>query len=198
MEAISTGIIILAAGNSSRLGKPKQLLQYNGKSLIQRAYDAAHEIANQQVIVVTGSYHPEILDELAHYPVHFAYNADWEAGMGSSIKVGLGKLIELYPAVNQVILSVSDQPFVSADLFSQLIKGAESANAGIVASAYGDTLGTPVLFHEKYFPAIFSLDDAHGAKKLLNQFEPDIISVAFSRGEIDIDTEKDYQDLFDK
>lgn len=197
MAAISTGIIVLAAGNSSRLGKPKQLLKFNGKSLIQHAYDIAHEVADQQVVVVTGSYQFEISDELAHYPVHFAYNADWEAGMGSSIKVGLGKLIELYPDVNQVIISVSDQPFVSADLFSQLIKGAESDNASIVASAYGDTLGTPVLFHEKYFPAIFSLDDAHGAKKLLKQFPTDIISIAFSRGDIDIDTEKDYQDLLD-
>lgn len=194
---VQTGIVILAAGNSSRLGQPKQLLQYKGATLIKHVYEVATDATGSQVVVVTGRYHSEISEELEHLPVHFAYNPDWEQGMGSSIKTGLDKLLELYPEITQVIISVSDQPFVSINLFLQLIESAQASDLGIVASEYNGVKGTPVLFKKKYIPLLFSLEASEGAKKILKQFDTEIVTVSFPKGEIDIDTARDYQDLLE-
>jgi molybdenum cofactor cytidylyltransferase len=195
MEPTAYGIIILAAGNSSRLGEPKQLLTYQGKSLIRRIAEAGIEAIGDPVIIVTGSNAALIENELLPLPCHHAFNADWQEGMSSSIRTGITKLLEIAPNVTGVILAVSDQPFVASSLFKDLIEKAKTENAGIVACAYGDTLGTPVLFTRKYFDELLSLTGAEGAKKLLKMHRNDVVSHSFPLGTVDIDTREDYQNL---
>lgn len=189
------GIIILAAGNSSRLGEPKQLLRYENKTLICRIAEAAASVADVTLVVVTGSDAGKITTELESVTYSPAHNPDWPTGMASSVRSGLLKLLSVNTEVESVILAVSDQPFVTTTLFEMLISRAKEADAGIVASAYADTLGTPVLFKKKYFDALLSLTGAEGAKKLLKKFENDVSSVPFPYGAIDIDTKQDYQKL---
>jgi len=189
------GIIILAAGNSSRLGEPKQLLRYENKTLICRIAEAAASVANVTLVVVTGSDAGQITTELESVTYSPAHNADWPTGMASSVRSGLSKLLSVNPEVESAILAVSDQPFVTTTLFEMLISKANEADSGIVASAYADTLGTPVLFNKKYFDALLSLTGTEGAKKLLKKFENDVASVPFPSGAIDIDTKQDYQKL---
>jgi len=186
------GIIILAAGNSSRLGRPKQLLEYKESTLLKNTVSEALKVENSFVIVVTGSNHDLIEKELNLPEITFSFNSDWENGMSSSIVNGIKELLLLNPKCEQCVLAVCDQPFVSSLIFENLIKEHHTAQKGIVASAYSETLGTPVLFHKKYFQDLLELKGQEGAKKLIKKYAEDVVSVLFEKGNIDIDTEEDY------
>jgi len=189
------GIIILAAGNSSRLGEPKQLLRYQDKTLIRHVAEAAIEAVGQKVVVVTGSGTEPIEKELEQLTFHPAFNADWETGMGTSVATGIAKLLAVNPSAEGAIIAVSDQPFVTSGLFNALFEKSEETGAGIAACAYDETLGTPVFFSRKYFDILLKLNGTDGAKKLLKIYENDVTKVSFPSGSIDIDTSADYQKL---
>lgn len=191
----SYGIIILAAGNSSRLGEPKQLLRYNSKSLIWHVAEEAVTAIGNPVIIVTGSNHELIFNEINTLPVQLVYNENWQQGMAFSISTGLNALLKTYFSMSGVIIAVSDQPFVTATLFSDLIKIVENTSKGIAASSYDNTLGTPVLFQKQYFEHLLNLKGSEGAKKLLKLFKEDVAKVPFPLGRIDIDTKEDYANL---
>ncbi|MGG7666457.1 nucleotidyltransferase family protein [Dyadobacter sp. BHUBP1] len=189
------GIVVLAAGNSSRLGEPKQLLQFQGKSLIRHIAEAALATVGSNVIVVTGSNAEAIETELKNLPCKLAFNADWQEGMSASIKTGINTLQLGNQFVKGAILTVSDQPFVSTEVFNALIINFEETAKGIVASRYSDSLGTPAFFAASYFPALLQLTGAEGAKKLFKRYADDVSAYAFSQGSIDIDTREDYNRL---
>lgn len=190
-----TGIIILAAGNSSRLGRPKQLLKYKESTLLKNTISVALKIENSFVIVVTGSSHDLIEKEFNLPEIVFSFNSEWESGMSSSIKKGIRELLFLKPDVEQCVLTVCDQPFVNSSVFENLINKSHKSRKGIVASAYSETLGTPVLFRKKYFKELLDLKGQEGAKKLIKKHSDDVVSVPFEKGNIDIDTEEDYDKL---
>ncbi|MCV2484538.1 nucleotidyltransferase family protein [Flavobacterium sp. SH_e] len=187
-----TGIIILAAGNSSRLGRPKQLLEYKESTLLKNTISEALKAKNSFVIVVTGSNHDLIEKELNLPEITFSFNSEWENGMSSSIVKGISELLLLNPECEQCILAVCDQPFVTVSVFENLIFESNKTKKGIAASAYAETLGTPVLFHKKYFQELLELKGQEGAKKLIKKYTHDVVSVLFEKGNIDIDTEEDY------
>ena len=189
------GIIILAAGNSSRLGHAKQLLTFKGKTLLRHVVDEALEVADAHTIVVLGAESETLLGELEDSKAVTCYNAQWSSGMSGSIHVGLKKLLELQPESNCCIIAVCDQPFISAEVFNNLIQMFQTSSCSIIASAYADTAGTPVLFSNALFPDLFRLEGQEGAKKLLNQYKQELRLLAFDKGKIDIDTEADYDDL---
>lgn len=190
------GILILAAGNSSRLGEPKQLLKYKGKTLIRNVVDSAVEAQVPHVIVVTGANAESISLELSHSPARIIHNENWQEGMSSSIRTGIA-VLQNTSLLQGVILAVSDQPFVDSTLFLALIQKARFSGKGIIASAYDRTLGTPVLFAKQYFSALLDLKGAEGAKKLIKKFAEDVDSIPFTLGGIDIDTQDDYRKLTD-
>ena len=191
---MQTGILILAAGNSSRLGQPKQLLQFKGKSLLSNVVSQALEIT-QAVVIVTGSKNDEIGNEIHDLKALATENPNWQEGMGSSINSGLKKLLDNFPTIENVIISVCDQPFIEASVFLELISKQKDSQKSIVASAYSNTLGTPVLFTKKYFPDLIVLSGNEGAKKLLIKFQEDVAQINFEKGAIDIDTIEDYEQL---
>src|SRR5215213_2742161 len=92
---VNIGIVLLAAGNSSRLGKPKQLLSYNHQSLLQNAIQAASESDAQPVVVVLGSGADKLKKEAGNTAIHIDVNTEWEEGMASSIRRGLTALTEI-------------------------------------------------------------------------------------------------------
>ncbi|MFC0781206.1 NTP transferase domain-containing protein, partial [Flavobacterium sp. HJSW_4] len=183
-----TGIIILAAGNSSRLGRPKQLLKYKESNLLKNTISEALKVENSFVIVVTGSNHDLIEEELNSPEITFSFNSDWENGMSSSITKGLNELLLLNSDCEKCILAVCDQPFVTSSIFENLIFESNKTKKGIAASAYSETLGTPVLFQKKYFQELLELKGQEGAKKIIKKYTDDVVSVSFEKGNIDIDT----------
>lgn len=190
-----TAIIILAGGNSSRLGEPKQLLRYKNKTLLENTIAAASAVPNSVIIVVTGANHELIQKELYSESVIICYNPDWENGMSTSINAGLKKLLTLHPDIQKCIFTVCDQPYLSGAVFEDLLKEYFKIKKGIIASSYSQTLGTPVLFDKKYFDALLELKGQEGAKKIITQFAEDTTSVLFENGAVDIDTVEDYNNL---
>ncbi len=185
------GIIILAAGSSSRPGRPKQLLAYRGKTLIRHVVDEAVRSETGPVRVVLGTENGHIsgcegTDALV------VIHEEWEEGMASSIRKGLSGILQHCPELESVILAVSDQPFISAALFRELVGHKQKTDKGIIACTYKDTLGTPVLFDKKYFPELLALHGQQGVKKIITQYPEDVASVPFDLGEIDIDIPEDY------
>ncbi|MFN5337887.1 MAG: NTP transferase domain-containing protein, partial [Bacteroidota bacterium] len=142
---MKTGVILLAAGSSSRLGKPKQLINYQGKTLIQYSIEAALHSAADDLVVVLGSNSELIQRGISSKEVPVLVHAHWEEGMSSSMQCGLRYLIETRQ-VEQVILMLCDQPYVTQDLLDELMNGKKASGKGIVACSYAGTLGVPALF----------------------------------------------------
>lgn len=191
---MKTGILILAAGNSSRLGNPKQLLKFNDKTLLRHVADEALK-TTKSVVIVTGSSHLLVSKEIEDLELKIFENVSWNKGMGSSIQLGISQFLRLFPDVENCIVTVCDQPFIKASVFDKLIHEHENSKKGIIASKYSETLGTPVLFAKKYFEDLSGLSGSEGAKKLIQQFRDDVAEINFDKGGIDIDTRSDYQKL---
>jgi molybdenum cofactor cytidylyltransferase len=190
-----TGIIILAAGASTRLGEPKQMLQYQGKALLQRAVQAADDTGCKPIIVVVGSNHKSVSREVDTSAATIIYNPDWALGMASSIKIGITELQKFEPALDGAIVMLCDQPFVDAKLLKALKDEKLNSGKKIVACSYKNTLGVPVLFDQKYFEDLLLLQGEEGAKSLIKKYKEDVSSIPFPRGAIDIDTKDDYRQL---
>lgn len=191
----NTALIILAAGQSARLGRPKQLLRFGDKTLLQHTIDEALRAGALPVVVVTGARAEEVAGSIDSGPVEIVFNTQWEQGKGTGIAAGVRKIVEDCPEVTQVILSVCDQPFVTAALFQQLFQQQQKSGREIVASAYAGAKGTPVLLSRKYFGQLLGLEKDAGAKQILQAYPDDVATVDFPGGEVDIDTVEDYERL---
>ena len=187
-----TVIILLAAGNASRMGQPKQLLSLGQQSLLERMICESAAVVGKQIVLVLGAYQELIKEKIAAENVQIVVNKDWKKGMGSSIKTGLATALQHNPDCENVIFSVVDQPFVSAELFQQLLSVKRDSKKKIVACSYADTIGVPVLFDKSYFGLLATLKDSEGAKKILVAQSSDVETIAFPQGAIDIDTPEDY------
>jgi len=187
--------IILAAGQSSRLGKPKQLLKFQNKTLLQRAIDTAKSSAVQSVILVLGSSSDTILNEVDISGIRIAKNDDWQSGMASTIRCGIQTLQNMNIARCAAILMVCDQPFVTPDLLNSLIEKQKATGKPIITSQYGDTMGTPALFKKQFFSQLMDLKGDAGAKKIMMQNSDRLATISFPQGSIDIDTLDDYEAL---
>jgi molybdenum cofactor cytidylyltransferase len=188
-----TGIIILAAGNSSRMGEAKQLMKYKNKTLLQHIIDEAKNANLEPVICVTGYESESITKSITGTGVTIVYNPHWPEGMGTGISAGIRQLKS--SDVDSVILAVGDQPYVSSELFGRMLALKDQTGKGIVASSYANTMGTPVLFGKKYFSQLITLDGNQGAKNIVHLNMQDVCSIGFEKGSIDIDTLEDYEKL---
>jgi molybdenum cofactor cytidylyltransferase len=187
------GAVILAAGESSRLGQPKQLVQFRGKSLVRRIVDAATEAGCSPITIVLGSDSKKIEDGLAGTGVAIVKNENWRAGIGTSIRAGVQNLLSQAPNLEAIVLLVCDQPFVDARVIKGLIELRQKTNKSIVASAYSGTLGVPALFNRSCFQELLALGDDTGAKSIIMRNRERVAEFPFPQGEIDINTVADYE-----
>jgi len=187
--------VLLAAGGSTRFGKPKQFALFQGETFIRRIVRAAIESNCAPVVVVAAEDSVQITSELAQFTVTIAINPDWQRGLGSSIVVGIRHAMNLAPDVDAVVLLTCDQPFVNAAVLTQLMQLRLKTGKPIIASAYAGTLGIPALFDRSCFPDLLGLEGDSGAKKVILARPPDVVSFNFPGGEIDIDTAADYEKL---
>lgn len=187
---MKTAIILLAAGSSSRLGSPKQLIEFQGKKLIQKAIDEAKKSKADSLVVVLG-WNPELIKTgFDSSQTSFVINESWEDGMSTSMQAGLRFLLEKEQP-DQVILMLVDQPFVDASILNQLISLKEKSGKGIVACSYSYTLGVPAIFDRAYFDEMLNLKGSEGAKKVIMKNRAEVFAVDFPLGAVDLDTEED-------
>jgi len=186
-------IILLAAGQSSRMGQNKLLIKIGAESLLENALSASTCSSANEVIVVTGANNSENEMLIKNFPVTIAYNTNWQKGIGSSIKCGLHLAKSGIPNLNAVIVSVCDQPFLNKDVFNRLIDQYLKSGKPIVASEYEGSPGVPVLYNKSMFEELLKIPDEHGAKKyILEKIGAGMIEkVPFSKGDVDIDSLND-------
>jgi molybdenum cofactor cytidylyltransferase len=186
-----TAAIILAAGESSRLGMPKQNLLFNGQTLLQRVVDAAKKAKCQPIIVVLGAN----ADKIAPIPgIITIYNQDWKEGMASSIRMAIQE-IEKDDRIHNAIIMLCDQPFVNSDLIDKMVYAKAQSQSRIIACGYNKTMGVPALFDRSLFIELSTLSGNEGAKEILAGQAQDLTIVPFDLGSVDIDTIADYERL---
>jgi molybdenum cofactor cytidylyltransferase len=186
-----TAAIILAAGESSRLGEPKQNLLFNGQTLLQGVIETTKKTDCKPVIVVLGAN----ADKIAPIPGTITlYNKDWKEGMASSIKIAIQE-IERDDSINNVLIILCDQPFVNSDLIDKMLHTKARSQSAIVACSYNNTVGVPALFDRSLFIELSSLSGNEGAKKIIMNHSKNITLVSFELGSVDIDTTADYDRL---
>lgn len=189
---MQTGIIILAAGASTRMGQSKQLLKIEGHPLLTRITNTAINSKAKPVVVVLGA-QSEAHAEVINIPgVDITINTLWEKGPGSSIKAGLTRLLQTTPNINSALFTVCDQPHVTTDYLNAIIHAFQLYKYSIIASCYQDTPGVPALFSKTHFHDLLTIDDGAGAKKLIIENLHNTHLIDFPEGSIDLDTPQDY------
>ena len=128
------GAVILAAGASTRMSIPKQLLQFRGQAFLRRAASVALEAGCRPVVVVTGANAAACRESLRGLDVLEAENQQWESGMSSSVRVGIEALVTPNPRIAAVVLMLCDQPFVTRDVIVGLVRAHYETGCSIVAS----------------------------------------------------------------
>jgi len=188
----NVGVIVLAAGASTRLGEPKQLLMFGDLTLLDHCIHVAHGSNADSIIVVVGA-QPHSVNEQVSDKTHIANNVYWQEGMASSIRFGIKTLLDVDPSAEGAVLMVCDQPYVTSLLLNTLIATYQTTGKSIIASGYDNTFGPPVFFHKRFFPELMQLNGDVGAKAVIKEHADEVELVLFPQGSIDIDTEADYQ-----
>jgi molybdenum cofactor cytidylyltransferase len=189
------GIVILAAGESKRMGTPKQLLTFDNKMLINKAIDIAISTQLKSVVLVLGAFKVKIEANILQDEISIVENINWNEGMASSVRVGLEKLIEISPNIEGVVFMVCDQPYVTKEVIEGLINVQAETGFEAAASRYNGKIGTPALLLKSHFNALFQLKGDTGARKILLENSEKVAIVDFDAGIFDIDTPEDYQNL---
>jgi molybdenum cofactor cytidylyltransferase len=193
MEFINEAIVLLAAGNSSRMGMSKQTLDIGGQTLLNHSIGCAMASQIPNVVVVLGANLAETQSLVQGLPVLTVVNPDWQRGMGRSLKLGVSKAIERNPLLEGIMIMVCDQPKISVNHINEMGRIHIIKEPLAVASEYNGVLGVPVLFDRSVFSDLLALDDDSGAREVLGKIRAEIISLPFPGGEIDLDTPEDYQ-----
>lgn len=186
--------MLLAAGASTRMGAPKQLLVYEGQTLIRRAVETALATVCRPVVVVLGANAVHVGAEL-ELPVIVSRNREWETGMGSSIRAGLEAVLAADVGIDAIVVQLCDQPFVTAELIDTLIERHRETGKTIVGTEYRGTRGVPALFARGLFTELSALSGHEGARQIIRNHPDDTAVVPFVGAAIDIDTPQDYEAL---
>lgn len=188
-------IVLLAAGSSSRLGRPKQALQFNGKTLLQHTIEIAAVADVAAITVVLGANAELLQTDIAATGVRTVINEDWAEGMASSITCGVKDLLTQNADVEGLVLMVCDQPYVTSSLIDELINVHVKTGKPIVTCSYADTFGPPTLFHKSLFPELMELTGDVGARSILKKYTEQVKVIPFPEGVTDVDTEEDYEKI---
>lgn len=197
-KASKTGIIILAAGASTRMGQPKQLLHFKGEILIRSIIKIALTTECRPVVIILGAYYDVIKKELQNYDnaqlgIVLVENQLWQQGMSTSVKIGLETLLAANPNVESVLFLLTDQPLLTSTHLLNLLDYKDLHT--IIASYYNDRAGVPALFDRKWFPELMQLTGDQGARKLLALHPAEVHAIPFPEGAFDLDTPEDYKFL---
>ncbi|MBM7112314.1 nucleotidyltransferase family protein [[Archangium] primigenium] len=176
-------VVVLAAGASSRLGRPKQLVVWRGETLVHRAARIAVEADIGAVRVVTGLLPDEVAGSVSDLPVTCVHNTQAHEGLSSSIRRGVEGLD------TNVLLLTCDQPLLTAEHLREMADTRRFTQASIIASSYEGVVGVPTLVAHELLPELRALQGDQGARAL---FEGRAVeAVVFDGGELDVDTEED-------
>jgi molybdenum cofactor cytidylyltransferase len=186
--------VVLAAGASTRLGQPKQLLRwpaFGGETLIDRTIGLAREAGAEPIFVVLGAHAEEIRLQAELRDCILVRNEAWAEGMASSIRLGISTVLENAPDAFGAMMLVCDQPALSADHLRALLNAHRSDPKTVAASRYAGRAGVPAIFPRALFSALQKLHGDRGARAILQQPDWAIHTIEFPGGELDLDSPED-------
>lgn len=181
---VKVGGILLAAGGSRRFGSPKQLFEFEGKTLLRRAAETLSASKCDPVVVVLGAETERSRTEIGD--LSFVVNKDWESGMSSSIRVGLEALVQTSPQIDAAMITLCDQPNITAEKLDLFIDEFEQSRSPIIAAEYDDVRGVPALFAKELFDQLLNLYGDKGARDLIRNSR-DVKSISLYVASFDID-----------
>lgn len=188
---VRVGIVVLAAGEGSRMGSPKQLLDFGGKPLLRHAVDEALAAGCGPVAVVLGANADRIAPVLPPGAVTVLTNPRWPEGMGTSIHTGIQAMEAA--GVDAAILTLGDQPLLTSTVFGRLTDLFRQSGKPIVTATYAGTVGVPVLFARAYFPLLMALEPNQGCKGVILKNRSESLGMDCPEAEADLDTPEEYQ-----
>jgi len=190
-------ILILAAGESSRMGKVKQLLPWGPVSIIEHLVTTALATDADRVYTVLGAHQDQIIPKLTDYEVTVLENENWERGMGNSIAVGVEGILNAENP-DGILILLADQPLIDSSYINMMIKTFLSGNSGIIGTEYTDKIGVPALFGLLYYSDLLNLGGEDGAAKLIKKHFKDCIALNPGGKHLDVDTDEDYHRIRSK
>ena len=192
-ENAKIGVIILAAGSSSRLGYPKQLVEFKGIPLLQHSIDVAESLEFDAKILVLGAKEDEINKKIDRRNFKVVINENWEEGMSTSIRKGLSEALKFEKELEHILILLSDQPFVTKEKIEELISVQLKSNKQATFSGYAGELGVPAIFSREIYSDLKKLKGDQGAKKLIYKKDLQFGTVMFENGNVDVDSTVDVE-----
>lgn len=189
-------IVILAAGNSSRMGAIKQLLPWKETTLLENTIEQAIHSDVCSIFVTLGANAQHIEQKINGENITILKNEDWEKGLGQSIAFSIQQINS--SNFDGVLLLLADQPAVNTAYINQILQTFTSSDQNIVATQYNNNIGVPVLFDSIHFPELQALTGTSGAKSILKAHPEEIYSITPQQPLIDIDTPEDYEKAREK
>ncbi len=187
------GGVVLAAGESTRLGGVKQLMTFRGKPLVAYSVETALEGSLTPVIVVVGAKAEAIKNALAHYPIHIVENTEPERGQSSSVHLGLDAI---QGQVDAVIFLLADMPLVKLDLVKVLVKKHQESLGPVIVPSVEGKRGNPVLFDQRTFEALREVKGDQGGRAIFSRYP--VVQVDWDDSALfDVDSEEDLQKMRD-
>ncbi|MCJ7694457.1 MAG: selenium cofactor biosynthesis protein YqeC [Anaerolineaceae bacterium] len=187
--------IILAGGESERLGIPKQLIPWRNGTFLKSVLDLARMTGLHPIIVVTGAAHNEIVKELEGQDVIQVENTDWKKGQSTSMKLGLDALIQSGKRVEGAIFLLVDQPQLSVSYLNFIIESAYLSNSKVIVPIVDGKRSTPVYFNKKAFPDLMEIKGDQGGRALFSKYLPYFVEWLDATMRLDCDTYEDLQTL---
>lgn len=183
--------ILLAAGESNRMGQPKQLLPFGQSTIVERTIDNLLNSAVSETIVVLGYRDEEIRKTIAGKPVKLVINPDYQQGMSTSIIAGLKQVDKRARAV---LIALSDQPFVDSQTITSLVEAFIANKRGIIIPVYQGRRGNPVIFAIEYKGELLNLKGDVGGREIIKLHPDEVLEVAVNCEGVllDIDTMENY------
>nr|WP_299254751.1 nucleotidyltransferase family protein [uncultured Aquimarina sp.] len=188
----------MAAGSSSRLGSPKQLLPWKNTSLIANEIEKSLKLKNLETLIVLGAHFEIILKEIKHFPVVILHNKNWELGMGASISFGIQQILKYKENFEGVLITLVDQPLIDEEHLNNLISKFNENQDAIIATSMKDRIGVPAIFARHYFKELLLLKEDYGARQIIKKYESHIINIDGKDKTDDIDTKEQYKALLER
>lgn len=167
--------ILLAAGESKRMGKPKLLLPLGSSTILGKTVDNLLSSNVDEVILVLGTEAQEMKKAIAGKPVKVVFNPNYRQGMSTSLIAGLK---QVSTRAQRVMIALSDQPLIEKKTYNRLIQESFNSGKGIIVPIYQAKRGNPIIFTINYKDELLSLKGDVGGREILNKHPNDVLEVA--------------------
>jgi molybdenum cofactor cytidylyltransferase len=195
-QTLKIAILILAAGESKRMQGIKQLLPWKNTTLLGNAIEQAAKSKANTVYVVLGANAKQITPTIAHYNIQSIENKNWKNGLGNSIACGVNFLKENQHLYDAILITLADQPLITAAYYNSLIDEYFKKEAKIIASETKNSPSVPAIFDSDYFDKLTQLTEDKGAKEILMTAQKGVYILRSKINLTDLDTTSAYQELY--